>query len=198
MRYFKFLGILAVMSMFANTVNAETIKLNKPETTGGMPLMEALAQRKAYRDFSNKEIDKQTLSNILWAAYGKNERGTRTIPTARNQLNLKIYAVMKDGVWLYDGEKHALKKIIDKDIRPLLARQEYVMDAPLNLIFTGTDEIYSATHAGSAYQNVALYTASKGMINVVRGMIDKEAIHKELKLAADEKIIVSQAVGWAK
>ena len=41
--------------------------LPAPEMTGGMPLMQAIAQRQSRRDFDpEKAIDEQTLSEILW------------------------------------------------------------------------------------------------------------------------------------
>lgn len=53
-------------------------------------------------------------------------------------------------------------------------------------------------HAGSAYQNVGLYCADKGLNNVVRGYFEKADLEKELKLNENQWIVVSQAVGWPK
>ncbi|MDD2279776.1 MAG: SagB/ThcOx family dehydrogenase, partial [Bacteroidales bacterium] len=50
----------------------KVIKLPQPQTSGGMPLMEALMKRGTSREFSSKELDLQTLSNLLWAANGIN------------------------------------------------------------------------------------------------------------------------------
>ena len=51
-------------------------------------------------------------------------------------------------------------------------------------------------HAGSAYQNVGLYAASKGMHSVVRGYFDNDRVAKALNLENGERAIVSQAIGW--
>lgn len=158
--------------------------------------MEALEARKSSRDFTGKDIDGQTLSEILWVAYGKNSRGTRTVPTARNQLDLNVYAIMKDGAWRYDGEKHVLIKVDDKDLRPVLATQDYVKNAALTLVFTGKDPHYAALHAGASYQNVGLYAAAKGLKNVVRGGIDNEAVGKALHLSGGEKVLISTTIGY--
>jgi hypothetical protein len=49
------------------SLGAQNIELPQPVKTGGMPLMEALAERSTSREFSEKEIDMQTLANLLWA-----------------------------------------------------------------------------------------------------------------------------------
>lgn len=65
------------------------------------------------------------------------------------------------------------------------------------MIYTGSkDEDYPAMHAGSAYQNVGLYAASRGLGAVVRGYFDKEAVAKALNLPNSEAVIISQAIGW--
>ena len=132
----------------------------------------------------------------MWAAFGKNSRGTRTIPTGRNQQNLKVFAIRADGAFFYDGEK--LNKVSDADLRPLFAVQPFVMDAPLTLLFAGSDREFSPMHAGSSYQNVALYCAERGLGNVVRAYFDKEAVAKALNFGKDEFAIISQTIGYHK
>ncbi len=67
-----------------------------------MPLMEALSHRQSNRDvFSDKELDNQTLSNLLWAAWGYNRPDKRTAPSSRNKQELELYLVMKSGSYLY-------------------------------------------------------------------------------------------------
>src|SRR5450756_474135 len=48
----------------------QSITLPKPATKGGMPLMQALAERKSTREFAPASLPPATLSNLLWAAYG--------------------------------------------------------------------------------------------------------------------------------
>ena len=79
---------------------------------------------------------------------------------------------------------------------PLFATQDFMQNVPINLVYVGSDEKYSPMHAGSAYQNVGLYAASKGMHNVVRGYFDHDGVKKGLKLEDGEQVIVSHAIGW--
>ena len=184
--------------LFSETAMAETVmkKLPAPVMTGGKPLMEAIAERKTIREFKAQDIDEQTLSEILWTAFGISHDGKRTIPTAMNQQNLKIYVVKNDGAWLYDAAGNTLTQITAENLQPLFATQDFMKNVPVNLVYVGSDEKYSPMHAGSAYQNVGLYAASKGMHSVVRGYFDNDKVTKALGLENGERAIVSQAIGW--
>lgn len=195
-------NIFIVLSLFfsASAVQAQqtTVKLPAPDTTGGKPLMQTLSQRHSAREFSPRAIDNQTLSEILWSAWGISHDGKRTIPTSMNKQNLNVYVLKQDGTWLYDAKNNQLQPVNSQDFRPYLAQQDYVMDAPLTLVFTGSDPKNSPLHAGSAYQNVGLYCASKGLNNVVRAYFDHEKLKKALNLKGGEDVIVSQTIGWKK
>jgi len=61
----------------------EIVKLPAPKTDGGMPLMQALKERKSSREFSKDKLSLPTLSNLLWAAWGINRLdGHHTAPSA--------------------------------------------------------------------------------------------------------------------
>lgn len=52
--------------------------------------MQLIDNRQSARSYSSKDISEQTLSDLLWASFGINKKGTRTIPTAKNEQNLKV------------------------------------------------------------------------------------------------------------
>lgn len=195
--YKKLAVAVAFLLGFATIAQAEEVvrKLPAPQTKGGIPLMEAITARKSTREFSAKKIDDQTLSDILYAAWGISHESKRTIPTSMNKQNLNVYVVTPEGAWLYQAEDNSLKQISNQDLRHFFNQQDYVKDAVLHLVYTGTDPKNSPLHAGSAYQNVGLYTASRGMNNVVRGYFDKDGVAQALKLKPEE-VIVSQVIGW--
>lgn len=193
----KILSFLSAL-LISFSVAAQENKLPTPQTEGGMPLMQAVAARKTTREFASQAIDPQTLSEILWTAWGITHDGKHSIPTSQNKQNLKVYVLQADGIWLYNPEKNSLKNISRKDVRSILNTQEFVKKAPLHLVFVGSDKKNSPMHAGSAYQNVGLYCASKGLNNVVRGYFDHAALGKELNLQEPEEVIVTQAIGWSK
>ncbi len=173
--------------------------------------MQALLLRQSSREFSTEKIPLQVLSNLLWAANGVNrpDSGKRTAPTATNVQNIDVYAAMEDGLYLYDPAGHTLKLVLKEDVRGDTGKQDFVKEAPLNLIYVadlskfkrGTDEdklFYSAAHVGFISQNVYLFCASEGLATVVRGMVDKEALAKRMNLRSDQRIILAQTVGYPK
>lgn len=189
--------IIGIMTSFGLCAK-ETLErdLPIPNKTGGKPLMEVISMRKSDRSYSSRALDEQTLSDILYVAWGVSHDEKRTIPTSQNKQALSVYAVMADGIWKYNAQNNSLEMVVDEDARPLFETQDFVKGVPLILVYVGTDVKNSPMHAGSAYQNVGLYAASRGLHNVVRGYFDKGKIAKALKLSPNETVIVSQVVGW--
>src|SRR6056297_923728 len=207
----KKITILFFAFLFSIPVFAQDklIKLPKPEIKGGMPLMDALNNRSSQREFSEKSFSMQEISNILWAAWGINrENGKHTAPSSRNKQEMEVYMSMADGLFLYLPEKHALKKIHNKDIRATTGGQDFVDDAPVNLIFVAdyrkagddvTADDYrctSGTNAGFMSQNVYLWCASEGLATVVRGWFDREELHEAMGLEVFRDVILCQTVGY--
>ncbi len=175
----------------------EVKALPEPVMTGGMPLMEAIAKRQSARHFdTGRAIDDQTLSEILWVAWGINARGKRTIPTSRGLQNMQLFVLTPDGTWEYDGPGHKLVKVNDKNLISLCEKQDFVKTAPLHLVYACKDDRGGECHVGSAYQNVYLYCASRGLSAVVRAMIDKDALNREIPLPENHSVIVHQCIGW--
>ena len=202
-----------VFILFSQTFAQElkSIQLPKPQLDGGKPLMQALKERKSAREFSSEKIPLQVLSNLLWAASGVNrsDSGKRTASSAANWQEIDVYVATAEGLYLYDAKPHLLKPVLASDIRALAGRQAFVKDAPLNLIYVadfsrigrGTNEekeFFSAADTGFIAQNVYLFCASEGLATVVRANIDRETLAKTMKLGPDQRITLSQTVGYPK
>ena len=193
----KKLIIFIIAGLFATSAVAKDIKLPVPDKSNKTSLIHALENRHSAHEFSDKQIDNQTLSTILWAAYGVNRTdGKRTIPTAMNKKDLSIYVFNKDGVWLYDADTNTLKQQSSENHLDLFQLQEYMKPVSTVLVYTGSTEDYAAMHAGSAYQNVELYAAANDMASIVRGFYDREKVPLVLNLPAGQRVIISQAIGW--
>src|SRR5208282_1800946 len=99
------------------------IQLPQPQITAGMPLMQALAHRQTTRAFLDKPLPMQTLSDLLWAAFGVNrpravKQGLgRTAPSAMNSQDIEIYVVLADGVYVYEAEPNRLRPVVSGDMR---------------------------------------------------------------------------------
>ena len=154
---------------------AKVVELPKAQTTGGKPLMECLRDRKTSRSFSNKALPPQTLSNLLWAAFGVNRPdGKRTAPSAVNWQEVEVYVATADGMYLYDAQAQTLKLVVAKDLRTATGGQPFVPVAPVNLVFVADyakmgragdadKDRYSAADTGFISENVYLYCASEGL-----------------------------------
>lgn len=193
------------------TAELKPIQLLKPQMDGGRPLMQVLKDRKSSRAFSTEKLPLQVLSNMLWAAFGVNrpDSGKRTAPSAVNWQEIDIHVATADGLYLYDAKANILEPILGEDIRAATGFQPFVKDAPVNLIFVADfsrmgrakakdKDFYSATDTGFISQNVYLYCASEGLATVVRGLVDKPALTKVMKLRPDQRIILAQSVGYPK
>ncbi|MCL2040610.1 MAG: SagB/ThcOx family dehydrogenase [Bacteroidales bacterium] len=203
--------LLALIIPATGCAQNKEIQLPDPITTGGMPLMEVLKNRKSTREFSEQKIDDQTLSNLLWATFGYSrlDEKKRTAPTARNKQELEIYCAMENGLYLWDAERNVLTLITKDDIRATTGQQDFVASAPLNLIFVcnndkldGTlDEVqrrYVFIDTGYLSENAYLYCASAGLVTVVRGNFDSEALTKAMQLPDNQWIVITQTVGYPK
>ena len=98
--------------------NTSARELPPPRTRGGKPLMEALKLRRSIREYSDRPLPQQVLSDLLWAAFGVNRpSGDRTAPYWRHIMVIDVYAAMADGVWLYEPKRHALLPHLPADMR---------------------------------------------------------------------------------
>lgn len=207
---FVFAGLIGLSNVsFAE--EPESVTLPPPRTEGGKPLMQALKDRASFREFSPEKLAPQILSDLMWAACGINrqESGKRTAPTARDRREIDVYAAFADGLYRYEAEKHRLVLILKEDIRANTGKQEFVANAPVNLIYVadfskaaGDTELekalYTGADTGFISQNVYLFCASEGLATVVRGYVDKPALEKKMGLGPDHKVILAQTVGYPK
>jgi len=207
-RFFLFLIISLSISL---AQDLKPIQLPPPQTEIGKPLMQALKLRQSSRSYDSKPLPLQELSNLLWAADGINrpESGKRTAPSAMNWQEIDIYVMIQNGTYTYDAKSNSLLLVAKKDLREATGKQNFVKEAPLNLVYIANekritraneeDKIrWSSAAVGFIAQNVYLYCASQGLASVVRGMVDRETLTKELKLRPEQKIILAQTVGYPK
>jgi SagB-type dehydrogenase family enzyme len=205
--------VFIIVSFMTTSWAAEllTIKLPPPNLNSGKSLMQSLQARKSSRDFSTKKLPVDVLSNLLWAANGINrmESGRRTAPSALNWQEIDTYVAMADGLYLYNAKEHVLKMVIKQDLRELTGKQSFVKEAPVNLIYVADysrmgradaeeKNSYAAADAAFISQNVYLFCASEGLATVVRGLIDRDVLAKAMGLRDNQKIVLSQTIGYPK
>ncbi|MDD4894788.1 MAG: SagB/ThcOx family dehydrogenase [Candidatus Omnitrophica bacterium] len=204
-------GLILILPAVMYAQDIKPIKLLKPQTESGKPLMQALKERRSQREFNSQELPLQVMSDMLWAAFGINrpDSGERTAPTAMHMYEIDIYVAKAEGLYLYNAKENMLMPVLAGDIRGLTGKQPFVQDAPVNLIYVAdlskmskvppaNIDFYAAADTGFISENVYLYCASMGLATVVRGYIDVSALAKAMKLRPDQKIILAQTVGYPK
>ena len=79
-------AVLAGAGGIAAATEATTRQLPLPKMSGGVPLMQALTLRHSTREYADRALPAQVLSDLLWAAFGINRpaAGDRTAPYWRH------------------------------------------------------------------------------------------------------------------
>lgn len=200
--------LFAMLPALCAAADLKPVALPAPRTEGGKPLMQALKERHSTREFDRAALPPALLSNLLWAADGiSRPDGRRTAPTASNRQEVDVYVVLASGAYLYAAKEHQLQPVAEGDLRALTGTQDFIKDAPLNLVYVadfarmgGNSEqdkaVYSATGVGFVSQNVYLFCASEGLATVVRASVDRPALAKALHLRPQQHIVLAQTVGY--
>jgi nitroreductase len=177
------------------------IQLPKPEITGGMPLMQALNARKTTRAFEDKPLPLQTLSNLLWAAFGVNRPRAvmpglgRTAPSAHNAQDITLDVALADGVYIYDAGQNLLRPMLAGDVRGAISPAP-AAHASVTIIYVApAKDDFAQVDAGFIAQNVYLFAASEGL-NAWFYTVHTQDVAAKLGLGADRMVLYAQSVGY--
>jgi len=211
MKKISLVFIAALFTAFLQAQDLQPIKLLPPQLDKGKSLMQSLNDRHSTREFSDKELSLQELSNLLWAADGINrpDQKKRTAPSAMNTQDADVYVFLKDGVYLYDSFEMKLLPVVKGDKRALAGTQSFVAGAPVNFVIVSDyakmgrtkDEDKASFAAGSAAfigENVYLFCSAFDLNCVLRGSIDRETIAKEINLRPEQHAVYGITIGFPK
>lgn len=190
----------------------ELITLPEPNQKGEMSLEQAIAVRRSVRNFLSQPLTMEQIGQLTWAAQGQDARsGYRTVPSAGATYPLELFVVTADGIFAYLLAKHALEKLIGRDIRAALAAaawgQGFIEEAPLTLVFAaqfprttgryGQRGIrYVYMEAGHAAQNVHLQAEALGLGSVAIGAFDDASVSEVLSLPKHLEPLYLVVVGY--
>lgn len=203
-------SLLLVLSINTYSQKMERILLNKPDTTGGLPVMKALAHRASASAFDTAEMNINDISNLLWAANGINRAttGKRTAASSYNSQDIDIYFFMKSGVFVYNPKENALDPVVNGDHRHLIASsQAFVNDSKqILLLVSDTGRFrdgtiaekmnWAAIDAGIVAQNIMIFCASEGFRSRPRVYMETEKIREVLKLRESQHPILNVPVSY--
>lgn len=142
-----------------NPENDKVYILPAPSLKGTMSVEEALQQRRSRRQFQDKELSMEQLSQILWSAYGITVKrddypvlrgGLRTAPSAGALYPLEIYVMVgnvkgvEPGLYKYNSKDHSIHCTISGDLRKDASsaayNQKMVREAPAVLFYSAAYE----------------------------------------------------------
>jgi nitroreductase len=200
------------------------IALPPPAPGSETPVREALRRRRTVRQIASAPLPATQLSALLWAAFGVNRAAGpfghlgRTAASASNSQEIDVYVALAEGAYLYDGPQHQLVQITDHDLRQkaLTPGQQVAFgEAPVVLIYavdvrrlthtSGFPEprlqdpewqkAYYYVDTGLIAGNVHLFAAAEGLAAWFHNC-DRDALHRDLDLAADQHVLFAQSVGY--
>lgn len=202
------------MLLAATSCNAQdNIQLPKPSMDNNVTLMQALQNRHSTREYADKQISDDVLSNVLWSACGINRpgEGKITAPSAINAQDILVYVVRQDGVYLYQPKSNSLQKVSNKDLRTAVAgRQSFAATAPISLVLVSNHNKFpqqmpneaktrmGVVDAGYVSENICLACSALGLNTVPRMTMDTEALKKKLGLDGNYDLVLNSQIGYPK
>lgn len=190
----------------------DVIALPDPQTTSGMALHDVLLRRRSCREFSERPLTDQQLTQLCWAAQGiSGEDGLRTTPSAGALFPMTLFVANSAGLFEYLPRRQALRSLLNKDVRKSLQAaalgQECVGEAPVCLIlamnvkktagkYGDRAARYCTLEAGHAAQNVLLEATALGLGGVPVGAFQDRDVSAVLKLPEDLLPVYLLPVGY--
>ena len=201
-------------------VGDSLILLPLPSLDGTTSVERALASRRSIREYTREPVLLDELSQVLWSAYGITETryGFKTTPSAGATYPLEVYAVigengvitrdgspLQPGSYKYDPFTHSLRRIrkgadLTKRLYEAALEQEWILEAPVNLVFTAVferttrrygkrGERYVWIEAGHASQNVYLQATALGLATVAIGAFYDDKIKEIIGAEDPERVL---------
>jgi hypothetical protein len=198
-----------------NEMNSETITLVKPAETGAT-LLHALQQRASTREYTADGLTIEQLSGVMWAAAGENRPGIDgapgrlTAPSASARYPIRTYAVLAQGIYLYDAPTHTLTRVAEGDNRRVAGMQDFVYTAPLNIVYIADLAAYEGNYSSrpeadqlricgmdamAQCQNANLWACGNGMASVTRLMAPGSEFLSAINAPSTYRFVLAQTIG---
>ncbi|HXT08569.1 MAG TPA: nitroreductase family protein [Roseiarcus sp.] len=203
--------------------NFPAIELPPPRFDDLAPLRDAFRLRRTEQRFSQRALEAQTLSDLLWAARGVHQSPPEDLSpvadaSASNAQEIDVYISMEQGLYLYDPERARLAPVLIGDLRRFAAAPWLTRSgdkAPARLIYVVDVDRLGKPHAtcapsiadpeavkaycyvdcGIVAANVYLFAAAAGL-NAWFHECDRPALAKRLPLRAGRRVLFAQTVGY--
>lgn len=188
------------------------IELPQPKPKGTVSVEETISKRRSIRNFQDKKLTPEQISQLLWAAQGiTSKRGFRAAPSAGAIYPMEIYFISADGLFRYIPQGHKIEKLQDGDLRIQLANaaydQDFIASAGISVViccdyakikwrYHARAVRYADMEAGHIAQNIHLQAVALGLGSVSVGAFSDSAVTKLLQLPKNLQPIYIIPVGY--
>jgi SagB-type dehydrogenase family enzyme len=174
MTRFCFLITFLIMGLFSNKSfsNSGEVNLPAPNIDGNVAVEKVLNERQSVRQYNKEPLNLEEVSQVLWAAYGKNKWAKLTSPSAGALYPLTIYLAagevgnLEPGLYKYNNRKNTLTQVFAEDKRASLSRaalgQSWVKQAPAVIIICADYDITASRYGGRAQRYVDIEVGHVG------------------------------------
>jgi len=213
---------VAVGLLEIKTVHA-SIALPKPSLDGKISVEKAIKQRRTVRDFQERSLFLDHLSQLLWSAQGITDstRGRRAAASGGALYPLDVYVLIGEhgvekieaGVYHYLPKEHSVLLMAKGDHRGEIASaslsQMWMVRAPVIFIITaeykritgkyGERGIqYALIEVGHVGQNLFLQTEALGLGAGIVGAFNDSEVSKVVGVPAEHEPLLIMPVGYKK
>jgi SagB-type dehydrogenase family enzyme len=185
----------------------ERLGLPAARVEGPLSVEAALLARRSVRSFARGALALEQVAQLLWSAQGVTAGSRRTAPSAGALYPLEVALVagevedLSAGVYRYLPEGHALRPVLDGDLRAALAEaalgQSWIAGAACGLVLAAVyrrstrkygarGRRYVHMEVGLAAQNVYLQARALGLGTTMVGAFQDEKVQRLLGFEADE------------
>lgn len=201
----------------AQTELSGRITLPEPLFKGKISTEEALKRRRSVREYQDKPLTLEEISQLLWAAQGiTGEYGMRTAPSAGALYPIELYIAagrvdgLAAGIYRYRPKGHELQKVAEGDKRGDLYQasleQESLRDGAAAVViaavygrttrkYGGRGIMYVHMEVGGVAENIYLQAVSLGIGTVFLGAFDDEMVKKVVNMAEGEEPLAIMPFG---
>jgi len=214
-----FLCLCVDQSKPANVQNSSGIALPPPKLKGDISVEEAIRLRRSIRDYQDKSLSLEQVSQLLWAGQGITEGFKRAAPSAGATYPLTLYLVvgensvpeLSSGIYEYIPETHSLVLIKNGDLRKRVASaclgQSFIEEAPISIVIAADyerttvrygerGERYVHMEAGHVGENIYLQAVALGLGTVVVGAFLDTDLKQCLSLPEEQVPLYVMPIGY--
>ncbi len=199
----------------------DAVSLPAPREQSDVSVEDTIASRRSRRTYDHRPLDRGELGQLCWATQGITDQtdAHRAAPSAGALYPLEVYVVvgspgvkgLDPGVYRYRPESHELGQGQTGDrqseLRAATLDQEFVDDAPIDIIICAVDERTTRKYGergrqrfvpmevGHAGENLYLQAEALGLATVSVGAFDDNRVQEVLEIPSTQRPLYVFPVG---